>query len=174
MFLIFLAILSSLFYIGEASNPPICDVYNLSLTLCNSEINCVKHMFLDENVNDNATFNFLVNRVISNYLVVGFIDDIICNSTEAQALWMVILKDFNFCEHVNEYYSAHLQRCVCRTDKICNHRDHRNNLFIFSETQIFIWALLIVIAAITIPVIQEITVLKKAIRDILMKMGITA
>lgn len=144
-----------------------CDIYNLSLTLCNSEINCIKHMFLDENINDNVTFNFLINRVITNYDVDGYIGDIICNDTQAQALWMVILKNFNFCGHVNEYYSAHLERCVCRTDKICDHHGLKNHLFIFSETQIFIWAILIVLSAILIPTIQEITSLRKSQNDVL-------
>lgn len=152
--------------VAAASMPPVCDVYNLSLVLCNSEINCVKHMFLDENVNDNATFNFLVNRVISNYLVTDFIDDLICNSTEGQALWMVILKSFSFCGHANEYFSAHLQTCVCRTDKVCDHKSLRDSLFIFSNSQIFIWVLTVLLIACFIPTIQEMKSIKKSLQDV--------
>lgn len=132
-----------------------CDVYNLSLALCNSEINCVKRMFLDENVGDNVTFNFLLNRVITDYRVNTFLDVLICNSTEAQAMWMVILKSFSFCEHVNEYFSAHLQRCVCRPDKVCGHKDAKGHFFIFSGTQVFAWALLVILCVAIIPISQE-------------------
>lgn len=153
-------------FIVEASVPPICDIYNLSWTLCNTEINCVKHMFLDENIGDNVTFNFLVNRVITNYHVVDYIDDLICNSTEGQALWMVILKDFNYCNHMNEYYSAHLQKCVCRTDKVCDHASEKKHLFIFSEIQVFIWALLVLLTLLFIPSIQQISALWSMTRDL--------
>lgn len=165
--LILLTIVGFLIFQSEASIPPVCDVYNLSLALCNTEIHCVKHMFLDENVGDNITFNFLVNRVITNYHVNDYIDDIICNSTEGQAMWMVILKNFNFCNHVNEYYSAHLQACVCRADKVCNHKSLKNSLFIFSDTQIFIWAIVVVLTMVVIASFQEISQLNKIANDLL-------
>lgn len=143
-----------------------CDVYELSWNLCNSEINCVKRLFLDENVGDNATFVFLINRVMVDYRVDTYLDTLICNSTEGQAMWMVILKSFSFCEHVNEYFSAHLQRCVCRADKVCGEKDAKGNFFLFSGTQVFAWVLLTLFLAIMIPTFQEFTNLNRNIAAI--------
>jgi hypothetical protein len=160
-----LILLSNNILVEAVIPPPICDYVGLSLTICQTDLACTNRMFLNENFNDTATFTWLLNRVVIAYHIESSIDELICNKTDGQAMWLVMLSSFSFCRHINEYFDGYLQKCVCTTNKVCDHDDPNDMFFHFSTTQLFGWLVLASIFILIIPLFTQLKTLTKLYED---------
>lgn len=126
-----------------------CDPLQISFDLCDADANCRGSMYIDENGADLLTFGFLYSRLLGN--ATAQFETMLCNETSNntaapsnfEVLWVLTMSKYRYCNHINQYFDGLVSSCVCKADKLCKYTSASDEEFHFTNTGLFVVALLL-------------------------------